>query len=226
MSAWTAGGSPFFATLQPGVIYPGSLPLLLIPFPHSVDWLVILHFLLAAAGWVALLRHLGRSPAAATFGALAFVLGGFFLSVANFLNNLQTLAWTPWLFLAWARFLVDMSAGRLAAFTALCALAFLGGEPQLLVLTLGLVLLYGLVGPGPRTSVRVQLLGFGAAGVLAMSLVAVQLLPFIEFLGQSVRALPLDLDFTSSRSLDGTGLGHLVIPPAIEVLGSRFCGGR
>lgn len=213
---WTAGGTPFFATLQPGVLYPGSIPLLLAPFPHSADWLVILHFLLAGAGWVVLLRYQGRSMAAATFGALAFVMGGYFLSIANFLNNLQTLAWAPWLFLAWGRFLVDGSAGRLATFTVLCAIAFLGGEPQLLVLTLALAFALGLVSSGPSIAARRQLLSFAGAGVLAAALVGVQLLPFIEYLGQSVRTMPLDLDFTSSRSMDVSGLAHLAVPPAIE----------
>ncbi|MDH3296892.1 MAG: hypothetical protein OEM96_01260, partial [Gemmatimonadota bacterium] len=82
---WTAGGAPFFATLQPGVLYPGSLSLLLLPFPHSADGLVILHVVLAGAGWYVLLRHWGRSESAAAFGALAFMLGGYFLSIANFL---------------------------------------------------------------------------------------------------------------------------------------------
>lgn len=214
---WTAGGGPFFATLQPGVLYPGSLPLLLLPFPHSADSIVILHFLFAGAGWFALLRHWGRSTPAATFGAIAFILGGFFLSITNFLNNLQTVAWAPWLFLAWARYLAHGSAGRLAAFSALCAVAFLGGEPQLLSLILGLVLVHGLLNLGPVAPSRsTQLRGYAIAGALAIAVVGVQLVPFLEFMGQSVRALPLELSFTSSRSLEPVGLAHLLIPPAIE----------
>lgn len=214
---WTAGGGPFFATLQPGVLYPGSLPLLVLPFPHSADSIVILHFVLAGAGWFALLRHWGRSTPAATFGALAFILGGFFLSIANFLNNLQTLAWAPWLFLAWARYLAQASAGRLAAFSALSAVAFLGGEPQLLVLILVLVLAHGMLRLGPAAPPRsLQLRGYAVAGMLAIAVVGVQLVPFLEFIGQSVRSLPLELSFASRRSLEPAGLVHLLIPPAIE----------
>lgn len=214
---WTAGGAPFFATLQPGVLYPGSLALLLLPFPHSADWLVILHVALAGAGWYALLRHWGRSTPAATFGALAFMLGGFFLSIANFLNNLQTIAWAPWLFLGWSRYLADDSIRRLAMFSGLCAVAFLGGEPQLLALVLGLVLLHGLLGLGPAVPARLrQVTGYLVAGGLAVALVGVQLVPFIEYLGQSVRALPLELSFTASRSLEPAALVHLLVPPVIE----------
>ena len=213
---WSAGGAPFFATLQPGTLYPGSLSLLLFPFPHSADWLVILHVVLAGAGWYLLLRHWGRSTHAAAFGALAFMLGGFFLSIANFLNNLQTLAWAPWLFLGWARYLALGSRGRLAAFSALCAVAFLGGEPQLLALVLCVVLLHGLVGLGPAASRRRQITGYVVAGALAVALVGVQLVPFLEFLGQSVRTLPLELSFAASRSLEPAGLVHLLVPPVIE----------
>ncbi|TFG62759.1 MAG: hypothetical protein E4H28_07270, partial [Gemmatimonadales bacterium] len=214
---WSAGGGPFFATLQPGVLYPGSLFLLVLPFPHSADSIVILHFVLAGAGWFVLLRHWGRSTPAATFGALAFILGGFFLSIANFLNNLQTVAWAPWLFLAWARYLTHGSAGRLAAFSALCAVAFLGGEPQLLSLILGLVLAHGLLKLGPVAPSRSRQLGsYALAGGLAIATVGVQLVPFMEFIGQSVRALPLEMSFTSSRSLEPAGLAHLFIPPPFE----------
>ena len=214
---WTAGGAPFFATLQPGVLYPGSLSLLLLPFPHSADGLVILHVVLAGAGWYVLLRHWGRSESAAAFGALAFMLGGYFLSIANFLNNLQTLAWAPWLFLGWARYLDDVSAGRLAVFSALCAVAFLGGEPQLLTIVLALVLLHSLLGLGATACGPGRQVGaYVVAGSLAVALVGIQLIPFIEFLGQSVRTLPLEISFTASRSLEPAGLVHLLVPPVIE----------
>lgn len=214
---WSAGGGPFFATLQPGVLYPGNLSLMFVPFPHSADSIVILHFVLAGAGWYVLLRQWGRSTSAATFGALAFILGGFFLSIANFLNNLQTVAWAPWLFLGWSRFLVHGSAGRLAAFSALCAVAFLGGEPQLLSLILVVILIHSLLRLGPVAPSRSrQLGGYALAGGLAIAAVGVQLVPFLEFMGQSVRALPLEMSFTASRSLEPAGLAHLFVPPAIE----------
>lgn len=211
-----AGGEPFFASLQPGVLYPGSLLLYVLPFPHSVDWLIIVHFVFAGAGWVLLLRRLGRSPSAAAFGALAFVLGGFFMSLGNFVNNLQTMAWAPWLWLAWNRYRSDPGPRRLVVFAGACVAAFLGGEPQLLALTLALVFTAGLLDPVAEGVGRGrQATAFTAAGVLALLVAGVQLVPFVEFIGHSVRTMPLDLDFSAGRSQEAASLLHLLVPPAL-----------
>ncbi|MGI9039090.1 MAG: hypothetical protein ACR2GQ_09525 [Gemmatimonadota bacterium] len=218
----TAGGEPFFATLQPGVLYPGSLPLLVLPFPVSVDWIVVLHFLFAGWGWLLVLRHEGRTPSAAVLGALAFMLGGFFVSLGNFLNNLQTAAWAPWLLLTWSLYRRDRSGSRLVLFSASCTAAFLGGEPQLLGLILAVVFAHGLLresgaarNGGLAGSGLRQALAFGAAGILAVLAAGVQMVPFVEFVGQSVRTLPLDLGFAAPRSQDPAGLLHIVLPPAL-----------
>lgn len=210
----TAGGEPFFATLQPGVLYPGSLPLLLLPFPASVDWIVVLHFLFAGWGWLMVLRLEGRTTTAAVLGALAFVLGGFFVSLGNFLNNLQTAAWAPWLLLTWSLYRRDGSRLQLVLFSASCTAAFLGGEPQLLGLILGVVFVHGLLRQGSGRVGR-QALAFGAAGALSVLAAGIQLVPFVEFVGQSVRTLPLDLGFAATRSQDPAGLLHLLLPPAL-----------
>lgn len=215
---WVAGGEPFFATLQPAVLYPGSLPLLVLPFPHGADWIIILHFLFGAAGWFVLLRRLGHGDPAALLGAVAFTLGGFFVSLGNFMNNLQTAAWAPWLFLAWNGFLAAPGGRRLVVFSAACVAAFLGGEPQLLALALGSVLAWGLLrDAADRNELRpiLQVGGYAVAGVLALLVAGVQLLPFAEFIGQSVRTLPLDVGFTASRSQDLPGLVHLFLPAAL-----------
>ena len=217
---WNPGivnGEPFFASLQPGVLYPGSLLLYLLPLSVSFDWLVVLHFPLAGVGLFLLLRRWGRSPAAAWVGAAAFMLGGYLVSIGNFPNNLQTVAWIPWLFLAWDRVLERISGTRVAAFAGVCAVAFLGGEPQMLGIALVLILVHGLLRVEQRPASRGrQLFGFAVGGVVALALVAVQLVPFIEYVLNSVRAMPVGLDYASSRSLEFTGMSHLVAPPVLD----------
>ena len=212
-----ANGEPFFASLQPGVLYPGSLLLYLLPLSVSFDWLVVLHFPLAGVGLFLLLRRWGRSPAAAWVGAAAFMLGGYVVSIGNFPNNLQTVAWIPWLFWAWDRFLAHAASGRLALFSGLCAVAFLGGEPQMLGLALLLVFLHGAlrIEGRPLEQWR-QFAGFAAAGSIALALVAVQLIPFVEFVAHSVRTMAVDMSYASARSLELAGLVHLWMPPVLD----------
>lgn len=212
-----ANGEPFFASLQPGVLYPGSLLLYVLPLSISFDWLVALHYPLAGTGLFLLLRRWGRSPGAAWVGAASFMLGGYLVSIGNFPNNLQTVAWIPWLFLAWDRVLDRTSGRRVAAFAGVCAVAFLGGEPQMLGIGLVLILVHGLLRIEQRPASRGrQLFGIAVGGVVALALVAVQLVPFVEYVLNSVRTMPIGLEYSSSRSLELTGMSHLVVPPVLD----------
>ncbi len=214
---WVAGGEPFFASLQPGLLYPGSLVLYGLPMPAAFDWLVVLHYPLAGAGLALLLRRWGHGWTAAVLGGSAFMLGGFFVSLGNFVNNLQTVAWLPWLFLAWDRVLDRGRIRDLLAFTVLSGVAFLGGEPQMLALGLALIFAHGLVNAEGRSLPRGrQTLAFVLAGILAVALVSVQLLPFAEYISHSVRRLPIDLEYASARSLETGGALHLLLPPALH----------
>ncbi len=214
---WVAGGEPFFASLQPGLLYPGSLVLYGLPMPAAFDWLVVLHYPLAGAGLALLLRRWGHGWTAAVMGGSVFMLGGFFVSLGNFINNLQTVAWLPWLFLAWDNVLDGGRIRDLLLFAVLCGVAFLGGEPQMLALGLALVFAHGLFKVTDRELPRSrQMMAFVIAGVLAVALVSVQLLPFAEYMSHSVRRLPIELEYASSRSLEPTGALHWLLPPALH----------
>lgn len=211
-----ANGEPFFAALQPGVLYPGSLLLYVLPLSVSFDWSVALHYPVAGIGLYLLLRRWGRSPAASWVGAAAFMLGGYLVSIGNFPNNLQTVAWIPWLFFAWDRVLERPSARGIGMFAGLCAVAFLGGEPQMLSLGLMLVFLHGLLRIESRpTGTASQVVAIAIGGSIAIAIVAVQLVPFVEYVLQSVRLMPIGLDFASSRALEVAGMTHLFVPPVL-----------
>ena len=144
------------------------------------------------------------------------MLGGYLVSIGNFPNNLQTVAWIPWLFHAWDRVLERVSGARVGAFAGVCGVTFLGGEPQMLGLALVWVLGHGLLRIERRPLSRVrQLSVFAIGGFVALALVAVQFVPFVEYVLNSVRAMPVGLDYASSRSLEVSGLAHLVTPPVL-----------
>ena len=214
---WILNGEPFFASLQPGLLYPGSLLLYLLPLPFSVSLLHAVHYSIAGLGMYLLLRSWRHPWQAALLGGLAFMAGGYMLSIGNFTNNLQTVALIPWVFWTWSRFLSTGARREWLLFSAACAVAFLGGEPQMLALGLGLLLVHALLNIEQTSSVgrARQLATFGAAGVLAAALVAVQLLPFIEYLGESVRVLEFDYDFAARNSLEPAALAQLVVSPVL-----------
>jgi hypothetical protein len=213
---WIVNGEPFFASLQPGLLYPPNLLLYGLPLPLAFNLLLVLHYPLAGVGMYVLLRRWGHGWAGAVLGAVAFMVGGFYVSLGNFLNNLQAVAWTPWLLVAWDRVMMGRRPRDVTLFAVVCGAAFLGGEPQMLGIALLLLLVHGLLRVERRPAGRGgQLFAFALGGVLAICLVAVQFVPFVEYIGQSVRTLPIELEYSASRSLTPLGTLGVFVPPVL-----------
>jgi len=216
---WLLNGEPFFATLQPGALYPGNVLLYFLPMPYAFGLTLILHYPLAGVGMYCLLRAWGYGRYASLLGGFGFMLGGYYVSIGNFPNNLGTVAWAPWLLLAWYRTVERKSLQRALAFALVCAAAFLGGEPQMLAIVLTLAILHTLIGverSNHDAGALAQVGLYAGAGALALGLVAVQLLPFIELVGESVRSLDTGIDYSAGRSMEPVSVSQLLVPPVLD----------
>ena len=93
-------GAPFLANSQAGFFYPLNWPLwLLLPAPYTVSATIVLHVIIAGVGtYLAGRRTLALARPAALFGAVLFALGGYLTAQVEHVNQLQGLAWLPWLF--------------------------------------------------------------------------------------------------------------------------------
>ena len=98
---------------------------------------IALHLALLSLGVGLLARDLGASRYGRLVAEAVAWSAGPILVTVGVLNNLETLAWLPWMVLA-ARLDDRRSAPLLAAATAM---AWLGGEPQ--VWAVGVVLVIG-----------------------------------------------------------------------------------
>ncbi len=95
-------GAPFLANSQVGFFYPLNWPVwLLLRAPYAVSAAILLHIVIAGAGaYLAGRRTLALGRPAALFGAALFALGGYLTAQVEHVNQLQGLAWLPWLFVA------------------------------------------------------------------------------------------------------------------------------
>jgi hypothetical protein len=209
---WIFMGTPFLAGLQSGVFYPPSL-LLLAPFPLGLNLFLFVHFLIALGGILLLLRGRGLSLAATAVGSLTFVLGGYLVSMINVTNHLQAAAWVPWVLYAWFRFAEAPSLRRFAALAAALALECLGGAPETLILTVVLAAAWAVWTRLPRVTEVVRL-GFGLAAALALmgAVTAFQLLPTVEYIGQSARSQALPYEEVALWSLQPVSVLQLLLP--------------
>jgi hypothetical protein len=191
---YSYAGHPLFATLQPGVLYPINLLLLVIPFDLAFNWTIVIHYALAGAFTYALLRELRASASGALAGAFVFMLSGYLFSVHNVISTLFSVCWVPGALFTHIRALRKGSASYGVATAVVLSVMFLGGGIEILLGTL-LVLFIVVIYPsvilvdGSARAGLVSRSGLFAMSVfLFLGLSAVQLLPFLELAGQSTRA--------------------------------------
>jgi hypothetical protein len=152
-------GEPFFANPQSALLYPPAWLATVLPARAAVGVEVGLHLALLAVGCALLARRLGAAGWLDVATGWSVLAAGPVLAAVGVLNNLESLAWMPWV---WGAAL----AGSLPATAGFLALTYLAAEPAL-ALVAGLVAL--VLAPRRRTL---------AALALAVAIVAVQALPF------------------------------------------------
>ena len=91
-------GAPFLANSQAGFFYPFNLALAWMPVERMVNASIVLHAVLAAVGAYLWGRAgLGLTRPGAWLAGLLYGLGGYFVAQVEHLNQIQVLAWLPWL---------------------------------------------------------------------------------------------------------------------------------
>jgi hypothetical protein len=180
-------GYPFFAALQPGVLYPPNLLFFTLSFNSAFNWIIIGHFFLAGAFTYAFLRFLGAERGPAFVGAAVFLLGGYLLSLHSLLSALLSIVWLPLILLLFGRALRLNSLWSAAWAGVVLMVSFFGGGAEIVLGTcaaLGLMVVFSRAFGG---NVPFALKALMVTGVVFAGLSAIQLVPFLELSGQSIR---------------------------------------
>ncbi len=167
-------GEAWFANPETAVLYPPAWLHLVLPPAWALSVEVAVHLAWLSLGAGLLARSLGaESLGRLVVEAAAWSIGPVVFTV-GVLNNLETLAWVPWMLLA-ARGEGPRAVGLVALTTAL---AWLGGEPQIWAMAVALMVL-----TGRRRAVA------AAGAVVGVTAVAVQLVPFVFWVLEGDRGL-------------------------------------
>jgi hypothetical protein len=207
-----AAGQPMAANPEYEVWYPLQALILLPSYELGFQLHILVHLYIAAFGAYFLMRAFGRSVTAALFVALTFALGGPMLSLINLLPMLFCVAWIPWIVLAVHRHAENPAPRRFAAAALLLGLQMLAAEPSSLMQTWGLIVLYAAIRKSWRTLMVLP------AGV---AVGAVQLLPALDHVRDSVRSLGFSYDAATSWSMPPVRLIELAFPRVFGELGEH-----
>ncbi len=245
-------GTPFQAEIQSHVLYPLSLIFLLFPLRLAFNLFILIHFLLAGLFMYRMMKEFQYNNGSALLSALTFMFSGYLVSLIDLTNNLASLIWMPLILLFTRRFMTHEKARTKNAIWLGISLGiqFLGGEPQYVLITLGVSLAwicYEIIfkniplkkftrnpketAPGvstwPRTSVLKdwRLLGnMGIAGLVFMGVTAFQLLPFLEYIRYSTRVQGFSYTVATKWSLPPWQLLQLILPRFFEFHYGYFWG--
>lgn len=207
---WTPelfAGVPLLANSQIGTFYPPNWPLSSLPAPEAIRLSILLHLVWAAFGAYLLARDalcVGRW--AALLAAALFAAGGHVGAHIEQINQLQGLAWMPWLFLLLRRAIARPLAGVPLLAIGL-ALQFFTGHTQTVFITGVGLGIYALCDRRARA-----LPALAAAAALALLLAAPQLIPTIEMTEVSNRRGGLNPNQATAFSLSPFVLGRGLLP--------------
>lgn len=203
-------GAPLLANPQVGALYPPNWLTIYLDAPDAVRVSVLLHVLWGTLGayWLAR-RAAGLSRPAATVTAALFGLGGYLGGHVEQINQLQGLAWLPWVF-GLVHLTLKRPAVRMGSLLAMAvALQILSGHTQT-VFICGVGCGVYVLASG-RLRGRQGLAYAGAAG-LALLLASAQLIPTLELIAQSGREGGLTANAALSFSLNPFIAGRGLLP--------------
>jgi len=220
-------GIPLLATLQPGVFYPPHLLYFLLPFNIAWNWIIILHFFLAAVTTYSLLRHLQASSGGAILGAITFTLSGYLISVHNLLTHLLAVAWFPLIIVYFLRYFEKGSMKFLVLTSIFLAVQFFAGAPEISIITIMVLCVIAAfahyfvdISPAYVLSPATRVKALGLTLSLVFLLASVQLLPFLELKTHSIRITGLSYSEAITWSFAWKDFIQFFIPDAFGYFSS------
>lgn len=219
-----SAGQPIAANPEHEVFYPLTWLILLPNYDLGYRLHILVHIYIGLLGMYALLRSMELRVSSAFFGALAFGLGGIYLSYINLLPILFCAAWLPLTCLFVRRFLLRPTLRDFALSAIFLGLQFLVGEPTTVMQTGFLIGMYALYRGWyaakdwdlpwkhaiPEMLSRVAFIGLISLSAIAVG--AAQMLPAIDHVGDSARSRTFDFSLVSAWSFPWAKLSELIYP--------------
>ena len=212
-------GVPLLANPQVGTFYPPNW--LTIPFqaPNAIRISILLHVAWAGMGMAVLARKVVKLdwiPAIIT--GILFAFGGVITGHIEQINQLQGLAWLPWVLWFAHRLVMHCTWRNVFLLSIGLALQVFTGHTQTVFITLVGIGVYVILNNGfVSSNTRLRQIGYALfwvalAGMLALLLAAPQLIPSLELTNLSNRSGGFTAQQATAFSLPPTSFGRGLLP--------------
>jgi hypothetical protein len=195
------GGMPLFGAAQAGVLFPLNWFYLIFSTPVATNVMMLATYMLAALGAYLYARRSGASIAGAAATSLVWQWSAFMVAKVGQTNVVQTAALFPWVLWAVDRYGMSGKRSHGVVLALLVAVQVFAGHQQTFAYSFLVAAAYAVVmaraSAGRERYSYLRGLALLSAGVI---LAAVQILPTVELLRNSLRATA-SYDFFSSFSM-------------------------
>jgi hypothetical protein len=226
---YTYAGQPFLGDFMSAELYPPNVIFLFLPLGRALNLSCLLHLLILGWGMAFWAGRRGYHPLACALCGLTLALSGpvFLRLYSGHIPFLSTLAWVPWMFAALeAAWRGPARRPLLLASVCIC-LQILGGGEQYVFYAAIAAGLHALVQTIMVPVVRRRALPLLAlAYLLALPLAAMQLLPGLAAVSESVRNGKMAFDFINIFPFPPENLLTLVAPGFFGHLSNNSYWGR
>ncbi len=215
------GGTSFIGSFAFSPFHPPAWFFIPLPASLAMTARVAFSYMLAGLGFYGFARSIAIPRGAALLSALLFEAGNHIVTLANpgHIHKIEAIAWAPWAMAAAVIFTRRPSTARSIILAVPLALMLTASHPQIFYAIAGLsamfVLFGGLGGNILRAShgKRVRLLGYLLLTfVICFALVAIQLLPAMDFSAQSNRAEGVSMEEAGFGGLPPNEIVEMVLP--------------
>ena len=220
-------GTPQVATLEPPLFYPFAWFFFIFDFGPALIINLCVHYVLAAWGMYFFLKSYCLQPWAQVYAAVAWAFGGVLISLYHMHPLLNTVVWIPWLFLCARQYILAESHNKSLrlmwglSFSLVLALQTLSGHLEIVYFTSlsGLVYVLSLCSNKVNLRSVTQLVFFFCLG---MGMAAVQLMPSLAFMPESLRGTGIEVEEAQYFSLPPFHLPGAFVPRFLGDLLSLF----
>lgn len=215
---YLASGVPFLANLQSSIFYPLSIIYYVLPFQLGFKYFIILHYYLAGLFMFLLMRQWKYDTYSSLVSGIVFMFGGYMISILDNVAFLTSGVWLPLIVLFFDRSLREKRFRFLIMTGVIITLQILGGDASCYVLStfiiMSIYLLYYLITDKTlSTRERRKVISFlPIVWIIGISLAAIQLIPFIEFLSYSTRMEGFSYEKITKWSFHPLELIQLLVP--------------
>jgi hypothetical protein len=200
-------GIPLLGDGQTAMFYPPNWIFWLLPPIQALTVVVLLHFSIAGVGMWLYVRRLQFGQVASFVSALAYMFNGFLVARVVHLSIMAGAALIPLVFWSVERLLQQRDRRSFVVAAAMVGIQALAGHPQIPIYTavgLGIYVVVVMINQwrqARRWHVFQPLAYLAGIYVVGYALVAIQLVPWIEFAAFSPRAASASYAFVTFQSL-------------------------